>query len=292
MEPRWKDLEDKGFLIVPQFLSGEEIAWVREDYDARTNASREDGLSDLEFAPQELIGRFETKLQNAADAVLSAAGVHTDITVSGVYFAIERGIDFPWHQDDGSYFLFQNHYNFLNFYVPIVKPEATKSNVSVIPFDALQKASPEFYARLKGGGATSFLSNGSETSVSDYDSGTEYKMPFDIDRLAVTPDLTPGDLLLFRGDTIHRTQDTTTFRVAISFRRVSSKTIVRSARFTGASRLKRDFMTRTKPVYDKMFECFATQGSPELSVGELFPHIRHFLMPDRLRRFRTAATQE
>jgi hypothetical protein len=49
----------------------------------------------------------------------------------------------------------------------------------------------------------------------------------DFDEIGDTPQLEAGDLLLLRGDVFHKTQDTDTDRIAISFRMVNSKTIVR-----------------------------------------------------------------
>lgn len=282
MEQNWKEIEDKGFLVVRQFLSNEDIAMVRDDYLSQANASRKNGNYDLQFTTGSLLSHFEPKLRAVSDAIRAATGIDTDTTVAGIYFAIERGIGFPWHQDHESYFLFQNHYNNLNFYIPILKPDATKSNLSVVPFDSLRKASSEFGSRLKGGGAATFRSNGLETEVVDDENDVKYTMPFDINRLAATPDLNAGDLLLLRGDMIHRTQDTDTPRVAVSFRRLCSKSILCSSKLAAAGPKKREYMDKTGVIYDRLSECFVSQDKSELSLGEILPHIQRFLMPDRI----------
>ena len=277
MKAEWRDLEDKGFLIVPQFLSAGELDLVRGDYDRQSGASYKGGNYSLPFATKAVLDHLEPKIQSVSEAVLAATGIDTDVTVSGMYFAIDRGVKTPWHQDHESYFLFQEHRHYLNFYIPIVKPKTTETNVCVIPFDALQKDGPEFYSRLKGGGASVFITNGVQTTVRDDDADTSYVMPFDIDRLAVTPNLNAGDLLLLRGDMIHRTQDTNTARVAISFRRISTKSVIRHSKFMARGRLKSEIMSKGGPLCDRIAQCFTDWNRSELTVGEVLPHIGNFL---------------
>lgn len=277
MKVEWRDLEDKGYVIVPQFLSAEEIELVRNDYDLQKNAPRKNGNYDLQYATQSLLSTLEPKIQGVSDSVLSATGIDTDVTIFGVYFAIDRGINTPWHQDHESYFIFQEHRHHLNFYMPIVKPSAVESNLCVVPFDALQKKGPEFYSKLKGGGASRFFPNGTQTTVLNDETDGSYRMPFDIAQMAVTPNLNAGDLLLLRGDVIHRTQDTNTPRVAISFRRISTKSTLRHSKFMARGRVKRELISKGGPLYDRISQCFTNRNNSELSVGEVLPHIQHFL---------------
>jgi len=175
MKAEWRDLGDKGFLIVPQFLSTAELELIRSDYDLQSSApptnssyvGKKKSTYDPRFATRTILDHFEPKLRSVSEAVLAATGIDTDVTVTAMYFAIDRGINTPWHQDHESYFLFQEHWHYLNFYIPIVKPKATESNVCVLPFDALRKNGPEFYSRLKGGGAARFVPNGFQTTVND-----------------------------------------------------------------------------------------------------------------------------
>jgi len=285
MKAEWRDLGDKGFLIVPQFLSTAELELIRSDYDLQSSApptnssyvGKKKSTYDPRFATRTILDHFEPKLRSVSEAVLAATGIDTDVTVTVMYFAIDRGINTPWHQDHESYFLFQEHWHYLNFYIPIVKPKATESNVCVLPFDALRKNGPEFYSRLKGGGAARFVPNGFQTAVNDDETDTSYVMPFDIEQLAVTPNLNAGDLLLLRGDMIHRTQDTNTARVAITFRRVSTKSIFRHSKFMARGRLKREIMSKGGPLYDTVSQCFTNWNKNELTVGEVLPLIRTFL---------------
>ena len=285
MKVEWRDLGDKGFLIVPQFLSTRELELIRSDYDLQSSAppknssydQQKNSNFDLRFATKATLDYFEPKIRSVSEAVLAATGIDTDVTVSAMYFAIDRGINTPWHQDHESYFLFQEHWHYLNFYIPIVKPKTTKSNVCVLPFDTLRENGPEFYSRLKGGGAAQFVPNGFQTTVKDDETDTSYVMPFNIERLAVTPNLNAGDLLLLRGDMIHRTQDTNTARVAITFRRVSTKSILRHSKFMVRGRVKHEIMGKGGPLYDTVSQCFTNSNRSELTVGEVLPLIRNFL---------------
>src|SRR5262249_14288199 len=139
-------------------------------------------------------------------------------TKHGTYFATAK-VSFRWHQDHDSYFVFQDHYNYLNCYIPIVKPVREKSNVSIIPMNALRERSPHVFARIRGRGASRFLPLRRFTIVTnDNTGGLHGVLPYDVNELAATPHLAAGDLLLLRGDMIHRTQDTDTDRVAASVR--------------------------------------------------------------------------
>ena len=62
------------------------------------------------------------------------------------------------------------------------------------------------------------------------DTGGAHLVDKEFDRLAQTLELDPGDLLLLRGDMIHRTQDTETDRVSLSFRAGNAETAVHRAR--------------------------------------------------------------
>jgi ectoine hydroxylase-related dioxygenase (phytanoyl-CoA dioxygenase family) len=277
MRTAWRDIEEKGFVVVPRFLSAKEIEIVLNDYNLERGKPSKNLNYEIQLARQGLLNYIEPKIQAVSDAVLAEAGIDTDVTVHGVYFATDRGVNFPWHQDHESYFLFQHHYHYLNFYIPIVKANAAESNLCLIPFDALRDVSREFYLRLRGGGATQFVSDGAQTNVSDDENDISYTMPFDINGLAVAPNLSQGDLLLLRGDVIHRTQDIKTARVAVSFRRVSSKSILSHSRLVTRSPVKSEMIKKSGPMYDAIARCFTSRNRTELSLGEILPHIQGLL---------------
>jgi len=268
MEPNWLDLQSRGFLVIHNFLTEAERELLLRDYES-PRAVAGNSNYDLKLVGPEVCARFEPRLQSVTAAVHSATGIEADLTTAGLYFAIERGVNFAWHQDHESYFLFQEHYHYLNFYIPIIKPDPQRTNLCVVPFDSLRASVPEFYERLVGGGATRFAPDGGRMAVTEDESAMNYVLPVDFERLAVAPELVPGDLLLLRGDMIHRTQDTSTERVAVSFRRQSAKAIVRRDRFLGGGPAKRTIMWKNIRTYSRALQYFSQRKTNELTVGEL-----------------------
>ena len=201
--------------------------------------------------------------------VRGGTNLKVDCTLGGGYFSTGRGISFPWHQDYESFFSSQNHYDYLNFYIPIVKPLREKSNLTVVPFDALERESPRTFQRVVRGGATRFVDVGDQRIAVAEDAGTAHVLPVDIERLAETPLLSGGDLLLMRGDVIHRTQDTDTERVSLSLRVASTKTVIRRSRLADGPLAKARTMTNNPPMYEPIFRAFEDTGKDELEIGEL-----------------------
>ena len=214
------------------------------------------------------------KLIDAASAVARASRVRVDHVASGVlgsiYFSTEGEIGTGWHQDSVSYFAYQNHRDYLNFYVPVVKPVRAKSNLSLVPLDRLEARSPEMAAKLRGRAATRLVTKDGTTIVHDKNAGGILgTLPYDLDELAVTPELDRGDLLLVRGDVVHRTQDRDTHRIAVSFRMMNSQAIVRKAEVVGGGIGKALVMARGRGVFQQLIDCFADAGRREMTIGEL-----------------------
>ena len=277
----WQDLKTKGYIHLAGFLSAADVDQLRVDYT--TSVARlgtNSPVVGVGPAGWEVIDRLIGRMDKATDAIAAHAGIDADICSGAVYFATRRA-KFPWHQDHESFFLFQEHYHYLNFYIPFVKPVASHSNVCVIPCDALRASvSADFYKRLVGSGAHRFAPHADETGVIDDEDGTTFTMPVQLDAIAVTPELSSGDLLLLRGDMIHRTQDADTDRVAVSIRRQSSRSIVSKARMTSGGPLKKQAILRDSPIlYQLALRCFNESGKEQLTAGELIAYIARRTRP-------------
>ena len=264
---RFADLETRGFVHVPGFLAPEELEACRSDFEQQPlSKNRNYGVSAVS---DRAVARLDDRVQRVLALVRSETNLKVDCTLGGGYFATGRGISFPWHQDYESFFSSQNHYDYLNFYIPVVKPVREKSNLTVVPFDALERESPQTFRRVVRGGATRFVVVGDKQIAVAEDAGTAHVMPVDIERLAETPLLNAGDLLLMRGDVIHRTQDTDTERVSLSLRVASAKTIIRRSRLADGPLAKARTMTNNPPMYEPIFRAFEDTGKDELEIGEL-----------------------
>ena len=150
-----------------------------------------------------------------------------------------------------------------------MKPRRDKSNLSIVPFDVLERERPDTFRRVVRGGATSYVQIGSRTLVSLDDTGALHWMRGTLDRMAHTPMLDAGDLLLLRGDVIHRTQDGETERVSLSFRAASSETMVQRSRLVRGGLIKTALMVRNKELYERMFMAFDEAGKSAMTMREL-----------------------
>ncbi|HEX3757323.1 MAG TPA: phytanoyl-CoA dioxygenase family protein [Kofleriaceae bacterium] len=270
-EARLDHLDTAGYAVVRSFLTDAEAAAFEADYVA---GSDQRASYEVRAVSPRARSAIDPKLTAMARAVARASTVRVDVVSSGVfgsaYFTTESDVGSPWHQDAVSYYAYQNHHDYLNFYIPIVKPERDRSNLCVVPFDVLEARSPEHARRLRGTGATRFVVKRGTTIVHDNNAGgIRGVLPYALDDIAVTPQLGRGDLLLLRGDVIHRTEDTRTRRVAVSIRMMNRQSVVRRHELVRGGLLKAFVMTRGRRDFQQLFDAFAATGRDQLTIGEL-----------------------
>lgn len=277
-------LRTQGYTLIRSFLDLDEIELLRQDFED----------SPLEVNANYSVRRVSEKVLNQLDAKLAAvnkivreeASVDVDLLNDGVYFAtfsekstltsVRPGAQaFPWHQDHENYWLWHDTWNYLNYYIPVVKPVLEKSNLTVVPFDRLEQRVPELYRKMLRRGATRVIGSGSRWVVKDDDRGGKLgTLHFDLAEIEDTPQLAPGDLLLMRGDLIHRTQDSSTKRIAASFRYVNSKTPVRRSYITRGGFVKAIMTTNARYLFEPALDCLDHAGKDELPAGELDAYLK------------------
>jgi hypothetical protein len=264
----FKDLERRGFVLIRSFLTEAEVGTCRQDFAAQS-VSADNRNYNLSHATHTVNETLRKRVEVVLARVREATDLRVDLPLSASYFATARGVNFGWHQDHESFFSTQNHYDYLNFYIPIVKPERDKSNLSIIPFDVLEKECPEVYRRVVRCGATRFVRRYGRLLILFDEPGTAWLGEDFLDRLRHTPGLEPGDLLLVRGDIIHRTQDTDTERVSLSFRAARSETPVLRKRLAGGGLAKAWVMMNNPGAYEPMFRAFDVLGRGSVGFAEL-----------------------
>lgn len=277
MDADFTNLKRRGFVTIRNFLSEGDLAHVREEYESTVATSQSNGNYNVPTGSPRLNRYFEPRLDAISTRVYADAGVHADVTAGSLFFSTKKGINFPWHQDHESYFLFQQHYNYLNFYIPFIKEKVEASNMCLIPFDSLTAAAPDHINRILGGGAKRFRTESDGTTVFDDEYDTTYAMPVNLDRIAVVPELNAGDLLLLRGDIIHRTQDSTSNRVAVSFRKVSSRAVINRRRLSSGGKTKQDMMKKGGAVYDVAIAYLDRKNLQQTTAMDLLPHLHEHL---------------
>jgi hypothetical protein len=278
----WTDLTTVGYVHVRNFLSSNELRFVQREYLRHRGEhlhqrdwSEKDASYNVTPISPIVNWHLEGKLRGVGQEVRAATGITADLNTSGVYFDTGAGIDLDWHQDHESYFTYQQNYNYLNYYIAVLKPDATRTNLCVVPWTRMKSALPaEQYAKLPGGGARRFIPRQSATVVYDDEIGEELLLPVDIEELKDTPELEEGDLLLLRGDVIHRTQDTETDRVAMSYRWTCASATVSRLRLQSGSEEKRRMIQNNPEAYGPIFECFQQSQRDEVTARELLDFYR------------------
>lgn len=131
--------------------------------------------------------------------------------------APERSVHFAWHQDFEAFYLAQQTYNYLNMYLVVDKSDPHEAGISIVSMEALRARSPKTYEAILGGSASYWEDH--PVGSSPWRLGPEQQVlrshmaydkfwiqDFALEALGCTPRLAPGDLLILRGDTPHRTQ--------------------------------------------------------------------------------------
>jgi len=272
MNLNWLDLETKGFLHIPALLSSSTIETLVSESFAGTKAANSNySIKTVSPALREEL--HQSHFKKLAHDVCSNTGIYVDTTKVGVYFSIKDGVNFDWHQDHESWFQTQDHFNYLNIWIPIVKPDQKKSNLSIIPFDVLKSEIPDLYAKTVRNGASRIVEMQGKTfwvSDNEWDHVDLSKSASKLRSIAITPELAAGDALILRGDLFHRTHDTDTERISVSFRLLNSRAIVSRKKLLEMSPEKFLMLGNNNGVYTRMLLSFAAVGKEEMPVSELW----------------------
>ena len=276
---RFKDLETRGFVHIPGYLAGSELQDYVEDFRAQTP----DRTKMYAYVPGSAgaSARAAERAHEVLDLVRQQTDLQVDLPQQVWYFKTGKtgGIKYGWHQDNESLWQTQNHYDYLNFYIPVKKERLEKSNLTVIPFDVLKREMPVMHRRLYRNGASHFVHIWGQLVHYQFDTGSMHVVRKDLERISETPFLAPGDLLLVRGDTLHKTQDADTERIAMSFRVSSSRTMVTRKELAVGGLNKVRAMAKNPGPYHKMLLAFESAGRDQLPYGELTRLVEQITAP-------------
>lgn len=267
----WSALETRGFVVNRGFLSPDERAALLRDYEASTlDTNRNYKLKTVGLKAFALMRR---KLDAIATAVRAATKIDVDSFQGATYFATEL-TNLDWHQEFEPYYLCEDLYNYLNFYLPFEKEDPARSNLKVVPFDTLREHNRAAHELLLRNGASRFELAGKRTIVHRSTDGSRHVLDVDLEAIAECPPLEAGDLLVVRGDVVHRTQDSSTRRIAASFRMARAASVVHHARLAECGPYKLQVMMRNRRMFECAFQHFAELGRDESTVDQLTKHLR------------------
>lgn len=264
-----------GYAVVRGAMSKDELALLREDF-----ATRPPGVvRQLPSNSGDKKTFVLTAASHAACEALSARLVAiarsvcppVDLVTHAHYFH-SKVVDFDvLHSDLEPFWMFHDPVHYLNLWIPFVKPDPQRSGLEVVPFDALRRALPEAVAaRLAGpeSGCHEVSERGAGSLLRDLSTGQASESDVNVRALAVCPSLVPGDVLVFRGDVLHRTQDATTDRVSASFRLIDGTQELAWSDFASGCAAKIEMMARTEP-YVRAAARFINEGRKPLALREV-----------------------
>lgn len=272
-QPNWGELETKGYTVIPSFLSRDEIDDLANEFFRTPWLPRHRYV--FKYIPRPLLERYRPKLE----AMAERGRRRPSLLLNGFYFATKAEVDgkiqdqaFSFHQDRESYYVWQTHVGYLNFYIPLIKPVREQSNLTVLPFDRIHARSPDAYTKLFGKGAHMLEEHDAGAKIIDESTdGSDLEVGFDVGEIAETPPLSPGDLLLLRGDVVHKTQDASTDRVAISFRTIDADLPIVRSRLADGGTTKYMSMIKNRTAYQSVIDAFDAAGKTEMTSGEFWP---------------------
>ena len=261
-----KDLEYKGYCVIKNFLGNDILEKLQNEYLTSNSSDKNKNytLTLSKFPLNEIVSPIVKLIRQDTDILV-------DITAnSGVFFDNSQ-INFNWHQDHEPYYMFQDSYNALNFWIPIIKESPNKSGISIIPHDQLKIKCPHLFdSEIKGKGAKSIKNVEGKSIIVDDNIGKNIDLTFDITLLAISPELNPGDLLILRQDIFHKTQDIETKRVAISIRAYNSNTILKKDVLLSGGNVKKRMIKDNPEPYESILNYFNEHSLNECYLRDVF----------------------
>mmetsp|Transcript_72484 Transcript_72484/g.132731 ORF Transcript_72484/g.132731 Transcript_72484/m.132731 type:complete len:400 (-) Transcript_72484:68-1267(-) len=277
-----EDLETKGYTVLRKFLKPSDYHYFNEIH--KSIIGREELPPDLDVKDivdtaecPKVVGidvfKIRPSLKQKFAKVLAAIHNRTDIRIKNadglagadVFFLKtdyrkpwdnQKNVFYDWHQDLEPWYLFQDLYNYVNFYMTLAKENPKKAGLTVVPFDMLKSRSPELHDFVMKRGATEFRDiNKNRMQIIDKQDDRQYEMDFHLNKVSCTPDLSPGDVLILRGDAIHRTQVHKSWRVTLSVRIHAHQPIISTPKLIEGGMFKYQRLQAAKEMFKKRLKC-------------------------------------
>jgi ectoine hydroxylase-related dioxygenase (phytanoyl-CoA dioxygenase family) len=289
-------LETQGFLVVPDFLNSKEVAVLKWGHDQLRSKNNKDLESKHTFnedfgkmfaVPNAVASFIYPKIKTMSEQITASTDIKLNFfnkQCSGFYADLNfingnNGNDstLVWHQDQGAWTLHQQSYNYINFYIMVNKENPNITNLSVVPQNMLTDRIPTQINKIVRQGAQRFFPKDKETLVKNDNTDEEYTLAFNIEEIAKSPNLLPGDVLLVRGDTIHRSQDNLSPRVAASFRVFQNTAILNKQVLLSGGEEKQRYLKNNYTVISAILQAFEYYGRDDITYTEYFNHANMLL---------------
>ena len=225
---RWEDLQTKGYVVIPQAFNSDVVEALVTDFNR--GAPPEKYPHGFKLVSRRGLNRVKPLVEGFLTEIREQTSLKVD-TINFLTYShyvttkLAKKVS-HLHQDfDIDFQLTGDHINYLNFWVPIVKPDIQRSNIRVIPLDSLTEEAEELL--MNGGGNRLTVTDG-KTLVEGRTGSLELEL--DLEQHGVDLHTSAGDLVVLRGDVPHRTQDVDTLRVAASIRATSSQKMIEKSK--------------------------------------------------------------
>jgi ectoine hydroxylase-related dioxygenase (phytanoyl-CoA dioxygenase family) len=264
-----KDFKQTGYTVIKNWISESEIQQFINDYETQEQSSNENYK--IKCASHSLLKSFKSRILEICDAVNLVKGGNIDLIMpsdpSNIY--AESALGWGWHQEHEPQYMLQNLNNYINLWVLLLKEDSDLSGLSIIPTNKILELVPErYHGLLFDEAAKTYTPDGDVTHVRDSENVITMDIPLNINTIAVTPTVSPGDLLLLDGKTIHRTQDSHKKRLAVSIRCIDGSTQLSYNKYFTGDEEKVEVMEYNKKVYDTIKQSF--NGKETATVREIF----------------------
>jgi hypothetical protein len=246
----FKDLETKGYCVLPNFLTENEIQFVLNDFNNAAIGSNKN--YQIKKPSLDCVRHVYSKVSVLAKEIAGSTDLNINMITNEYAFVDNQAINFKWHQEHEPFFTFQQLSNYAIFYMPIVKLQPNISGIDIIPFDELKNHVPKYVDLLKSNGARGFIASGDNTTVREDSLDKSFEIPVNFENIKVTPDIMPGDLVILRGNVIHRTQDSITSRVAFTVKFTDGEHLIKKSTLLSGGTTKQRMINNNKLLYDRI----------------------------------------
>jgi hypothetical protein len=266
------DLQTRGYAVIRNFLSASDIERLQQDYEL--NRKKVQGHQNFKTVFSKSDHGLTAKIQQVLDAIHTSTDVQADtIRNQGVFFDTEMEA-FTWHQDTEWYFLFQDCYDIVNFWMPIIKKDDLSTGLSLVPYDRLFELVPDITHQffLRQGAKQFTVLEDDRTSMFNLNDDITHTFDINFDKICETPIVRLGDVVVKRSDVIHRTQDTLTHRVAYSTRCVNSQAVIsKQVLLTGGNTKQRyvNQLNKTLAMYQLIIRTFERKQSDTIKLADV-----------------------
>ena len=201
-------LEERGFCVIPEFLSRDEIDFLVEEFDAcpdyasapRTKhaarhlgdkpvADQTGALRSTAMGRKETFQRIRPRMEAFAERIIGAKAA-----LYQILYLQTPVISLPFHQDHDHFFLTEYNRTHLNYWIPLVKPSRTEAGLRLIPWDRLGEKSPRLFNLCRRSGASSLhsLRDGGTLYISDWSGVHWVEENLEIEDVMETPEVGSG----------------------------------------------------------------------------------------------------